>query len=595
MIRWVKNTWVGNVLSVFYQTGKWLLFLTIFLNVFFALIPMIQMIALADLIDSAMKMQQDGFLLSAVLPPVIVIVALLIVKNFSDKANSLISVRFINRLRIEYAMKLSEKHAKLEYKHLENPESLDLIARVMDSPEQKLYDCLTNLIGAVSLYITIFSLASTIIYYAWYIGLLLIMVAIPLMIVAVRGGRATYEANKIATKYKRKYQYYGQVLTSREASLERTLFGYGTKLNDTWKDNFELARKINFKTISKWIVKSSGYGIISTLILAIIIVCLIYMSINKIITVGIFIALVNAIYQLNGSMTYELSSRMESLVKNKEYINEVKTFLSKSEAGGATSKPQSPPLTFDSLQFKDVWFKYPGGDTYILKGMTFLLEKGKHYSFVGVNGAGKSTVIKLISGLYSEYEGEILLNGKPLRDYSQSELKSICAVAFQDFTRYFISIHDNIAIGNSNNMSNEEEIQNAVAALHLGDVLDSLPQGIESNLGKLSQDGVDFSGGQWQKLALARFFVNPGTLRILDEPTAALDPVSESKVYQDFELLSKNKTAIFISHRLGSTKLADTIFVFDDGKIVETGSHTELLKLNGIYAGMFSSQRMWYL
>lgn len=565
------------------------------INVLFALIPMFQMMALANLIDSSIKMQQEGFLYSVIIPPIIVIIILLVLKNFSGKVNNLIGVSFINRLREEYTMKLLKKQAKLEYKHLENPESLDLIERVMDSPEQKLHDSLLNLIGTASLFITILSLASTIIYYTWYIGILLIIVAIPLMIVAVRGGRATYEANKIATKYRRKYQYYGQVLNSREACLERTLFGYGTKLNETWKDNFELARKINFKTISKWIIRSSAYGVISILVLALIIVSLIYMSINKIITIGVFIALINAIYQLNGNMTYELSSRMEQLVKSKEYIQEVKTFISMTETGGAISKPLSPPIVFETLEFKDVWFKYPGTDTYILKGTSFVIEKGKHYSFVGENGAGKSTIIKLITGLYTEYEGDILLNGKPISDYAHSELKSICAVAFQDFTRYFISVHDNIAIGNINDLCNEDKIQSAVNALNLDDLIKSLPQGIESNLGKLAEDGVDISGGQWQKLALARFFVNPGELRILDEPTAALDPISESKIYKDFELLSKNKTAIFISHRLGSTKLADTIFVLHDGVIKEAGSHTDLMELNGIYAEMFMSQRMWYM
>lgn len=595
MIGWMKKSWLGHIILVFYQTNKWYFLLSISLNVLFALIPMFQMIALSNLIDSSIKIQQEGLEISVIIPSIIVIIILLIIKNFSSKVNNLIAVSFTNGLREEYTMKLLKKQAKLEYKHLENSESLDLIERVMDSPEQKLHDSLSNLIGTASLFITILSLASTIIYYTWYIGVLLIAIAIPLMIVAVRGGRATYEANKIATKYRRKYQYYGQVLTSREACLERTLFGYGEKLNNTWKANFELARKINFKTISKWIIRSSGYGIISIFVLALIIVSLIYMSINEVITIGVFIALVNAIYQLNGNMTYELSSRMEQLVKSKEYINEVKTFLSMTEASGATSKPLATPIVFESLEFKDVWFRYPGMDTYILKGTSFLIEKGKHYSFVGENGAGKSTIIKLITGLYTEYRGDILLNGKPIRDYSQSELKSICAAAFQDYSRYFISVRDNIAIGNINNMYNEAEIQNAVNTLNLEDLIDNLPQGIESKLGKLAEDGVDISGGQWQRLALARFFVNPGELRILDEPTASLDPISESKIYKDFELLSKNKTAIFISHRLGSTKLADTIFVLHDGVIKETGSHDDLMKLDGIYAKMFESQRMWYM
>ncbi|MEN8907367.1 MAG: ABC transporter ATP-binding protein [Clostridiales bacterium] len=595
MIKWIKDTWIFYIISIFYKMNKWLLIVTVLLNVFLALIPMIQMVALAHLIDSVIKMQKDGYVLSMALIPIIVIMILLIIKNFSNQINNLIKVSFINCLRLKYTVVLSEKKAKLEYKHLENPKSLDLITRVMDLPEEKLYDCLFNLVGTISLFITIISLASTIIYYMWYIGLLLIIVTIPLMILAVKGGHATYEANKIATKYRRKYQYYEEVLTSRETSLERTLFAYGKKLNEMWKENYEIARKINFKTMSKWIIKSSAYGVISTLVLAIIIACLIYISAKKIITIGIFIALVNAIYQLNGNMTYELSWKMESLVKSKEYINELRTFLLKTELKAAISRPTIPAVNFESLQFKNVWFKYPGVDTYILKGTSFMLEKGKHYSFVGVNGAGKSTIVKLIIGLYSDYKGEILLNGKPISEFSQSELKSICATAFQDFTRYFINVYDNIRIGNINKINDESEIQKGINILNLNDLINDLPQGLQSNLGKLFESGVDLSGGQWQKLALARFYVNPGTLKILDEPTAALDPISESNIYKDFELLSKNKTAIFISHRLGATKLADTILVLHDGVIVEKGNHSDLVEKNGVYAEMFESQRMWYL
>lgn len=594
-MRKIKNSWIGYMYSVLYKESKWLLFLDIVLSVFSALIPLMQTVALASLIDTSIQMQQYGFSLSAVLPPLIVILILLLISNYNGKIKNLIAVSFVNRLREDYTMYLHEKYAKLEYRYLEDPESLDLFTRVIDAPEQKIYDCLQNVLSMISTFITILSLAFVIVYYNWYIGLLLVIATIPLLVVAVHGGRATYEANKLATKYQRKYQYYGEVLTSREASVERTVFGYGTKLNETWKENFETARKVNFVTISKWILKSTGYGVISILILAVVIVCLIIMTISGRITIGIFSALINAIYKLTGGMTYELSSNMESLVKNKKYIDEIKVFLEKAETDGVTGTPHYPPLVFESLQFKNVWFKYPGVDTYILKGMSFVLEKGRHYSFVGVNGAGKSTIIKLITGLYTNYEGEILLNGKPLSTYSQSDLKSVCAVAFQDFSRYFISVRDNIAIGNINNMDGDDEIGDAVQALYLDELIESLPQGLYSNLGKLSEDGIDISGGQWQKLALARFYVNPGTLRILDEPTAALDPIHESRIYHDFEKLSKNKTAIFISHRLGSTRLADTIFVLHDGTIVEKGSHSELLEQNEIYAEMFESQRMWYL
>lgn len=228
-----------------------------------------------------------------------------------------------------------------------------------------------------------------------------------------------------------------------------------------------------------------------------------------------------------------------------------------------------------------------------MKNFNLRLEKDLHYAFVGINGAGKTTVTKLLTGLYDNYEGEILLNGRELRTYSQAELKALFAVVYQDFAKYYIPLKDNIALGNVLNF-NDQEVQQVASIIGLDEEVKDLPMGYDTPLGKIIEGGVDLSGGQWQKVAIARALYNPAQIRILDEPTAALDPVAESNIYEMFGRISKGKSTIFITHRLGAAKLADQIIVIDDGQVKEQGTHDELLKLGGIYAEMFEDQRSWY-
>ena len=228
-----------------------------------------------------------------------------------------------------------------------------------------------------------------------------------------------------------------------------------------------------------------------------------------------------------------------------------------------------------------------------MKDFCLRMEKGRHYAFVGVNGAGKTTITKLLTGLYREYEGEILLNEKPLSSYTQAELKAYFSVVCQDFARYQISLEDNIALGNVLEYD-EEKIREAAGRIGLSDVIEKLPEGMRTPLGKVKEKGVDLSGGEWQRVAVARALYRPTAVRILDEPTAALDPVAESDIYRLFGRISAGGTTIFITHRLGGARLADRIIVIAKGQVAESGSHEELLAANGIYAEMFEAQRSWY-
>ncbi len=223
------------------------------------------------------------------------------------------------------------------------------------------------------------------------------------------------------------------------------------------------------------------------------------------------------------------------------------------------------------------------------------LERGKHYAFVGKNGTGKTTVTKLLTGLYSEYEGEILINGAELRTIPPATIKALFSVVYQDFAKYFIPLKDNIALGDVSGSNTESRVQSAAEEAGLDGTIAELRDGINTPLGRILPNGQDISGGQWQRVAIARSLMSRAPVKMLDEPTAALDPVSESRIYHEFEMLMRGKTTVFISHRLGSTKLADEILVIGNGVVSERGTHEELMHENGQYAEMFEAQRGWYI
>ena len=222
------------------------------------------------------------------------------------------------------------------------------------------------------------------------------------------------------------------------------------------------------------------------------------------------------------------------------------------------------------------------------------IKNGELFSLLGVNGAGKTTVIKLLTGLYTEYEGEILINKKELREYSSSEQKGIFSVVYQDFCRHALTFKENCQISDPCHPLSEEKMEKLAEQFDMDEVITDLPDGYDTLLGKTREGGVDLSGGQWQKLAMIRALLRPAKVRILDEPTASLDPKTESEIYHLFQQMTEDTLTILISHRLGFAKLANQILVFHNGTICEQGGFEELMEQRGLFYKMYEEQRSWY-
>ncbi len=559
------------------------------------IVPTLQILAIAKFLDTAILIFKQERSIKDIVIPLLFVIILLAYDWISKQLSKFAEVQIKNKLRGEFRVNIVEKIATLKYKYIENQDSWDLISRVIKEPEVQCTNAYISSLDMIAMILKILGILVVLFTQVWWSAVLIVLISVPLFLIALKSGKETYEANREVEKNKRRVKYLEEVLNGREAVEERTLFSYSDKINNQWHEEYEIARKKEFKVTLKWIINMKIGGVIVAVLSVLIVLILIGPVTSELLSVGMFMSIVNSVFGLIQYLAWSLPEYGDNLAKNKEYLVDLTNFVKLEGDEGYLLKPAKSVIKLKSLEFRNVSFKYPDTENYILNNMSFIIEEGRHYAFVGTNGAGKTTITKLVTGLYEEFEGEILINGKSIKAYGQEQLKAMCSVVYQDFARYYISFRDNILLGDINSFDNLANMNKAIETVELQDVVGGLPLGINSNLGKIKNDGVDLSGGQWQRIAMARGIVSPASIRILDEPTAALDPISESNVYEKFEEISRGKTTIFISHRLGSTKIADKIFVIGDGTIIESGSYEELMKKNGVYTKMYESQRSWYI
>ena len=558
-----------------------------------AVTPTLQILATANFIDKAIEVVNGSGSIRVIYVPIAYVVGLLafswLFRQFNTFAKSKLTLNIKEKFRYE----ITKKRASLKYRHIEDPETWDVILRVSKDPENIIAGGYETILTFFGIILKVSGIVLVISVYVWWIGLFIIIFSVPIILTSIKSGKRIYSVDKENSKYVRKYNYLVDLLNSRDSIEERSLFRYTDKLNKMYEENYDIALKKRVKVARTQMAKRKGSSLMLHVVAFFISLSLIPATVDGVITIGLFISIFKSISELGNVFGWPLSFSSYDLAMKMEYFLDLNKFVSLEEVEGVLHSPSEQIPSKVDLEFKNVSFKYPKTDKIILDNLSFKIENGKHYAFVGANGAGKTTITKLITGLYDNYEGSIFLNGKELKEYDQDELNACFSVLFQDFVKYEMSFEDNVYIGNVNER-NKEKFEEVTKLMSLDKVIDKLPNKEKTTLGKIKEDGQDLSGGQWQRVAMARALYDDSSLRILDEPTASLDPISESLLYEDFEKMSGGKTTIFISHRLGSTKLADTIFVIDNGTVVEAGSHKDLIKKESLYKKMYESQKEWY-
>jgi ATP-binding cassette subfamily B protein len=288
------------------------------------------------------------------------------------------------------------------------------------------------------------------------------------------------------------------------------------------------------------------------------------------------------------SSTYENNLFVGTLFEFLEYEPKIKS------PENAVAIEPSPEVKGLDIEFRNVSFTYPGKSEPALKNINFRIAPGEAIALVGRNGAGKTTLVKLLARLYDPDEGEIFIGGRNVKEYDLQDLREQVGVIFQDYATYFMTARENIGVGRLSEIENLGLVQESARKSGANTVIERLPKGYESMLGRWFTEGTQLSGGEWQKIALARAFIRDARILILDEPTSSLDAQAEYEVFAHFRELTEGKTAIFISHRFSTVRLADRIFVIENGTILESGSHRELMELDGRYAELFNLQAEAY-
>ncbi|SHM36115.1 ATP-binding cassette, subfamily B [Anaerosporobacter mobilis DSM 15930] len=585
---------IKDILKIPFQYSPFYSFLIIILKVIGGIVPTISMLATAGFINATInKLQKNNDTYISIVIPLVCIVICAIYSWCSTQLIELAEAKLENNLRKTFRVFIVERIASLKYNYIENAESCNLISRVIKEPETQCQKGFSKFFDLVYLILKILGILIILFTQIWWAAIIIFLIAIPVFKIAIKGGEVNYAAYREAQKYNRKANYYSEVLTGRDAVSERALFNYSDKVNEYWYSQFDQSRKLMRKANINWARQAGLGGFATSLLTASIVILLIFPVKSGVLTIGLFISIINNVVSLIPDLSWELPECAEVLAQNLEYMKDLSAFINLDNNSEYLDLPDKNPICIETVEFKKVSFRYPDSKQFILNNLCIKIEKGKHYAFVGINGAGKSTIIKLLLGLYEDFDGEILINGISIKNYTQSQLKSMFSVVFQDYAKYAVTLKDNILLGNiqENSIS---EILNIMNIIDLNNVVNNLPNGIDSYLGKIHHNSVDISGGQWQRVAMARAMMSCATIRILDEPTASLDPISESKLYEKFEEISKGQTTIFISHRLGSTKLADIIYVIENGSVIEKGNYYDLMKNNGTYSRMFESQRSWY-
>jgi ATP-binding cassette subfamily B protein len=446
----------------------------------------------------------------------------------------------------------------------------------------------------IQLFVTAVSLSAYIVAYSPWLLLLLVGGVLPAFLGESHFAFLGYAKNFRQTPIRRQLDYLRVLGGSREAAKELKLFGLKDFLGERFARLWDQIYEENVALSRRRLIAGALLSLVGTVGYYSAYVYVIWRALLGAISIGTLTALTGAIVQVSSNIQ-QIFSTLSSIADQALFLTDLLAFFEMQPT--IRSKPNALPAPRPitrGFEFRNVSFSYPGTSRLVLDRLNFQLEPGERVALIGENGQGKTTIVKLITRLYDPTEGQILLDGVDLREYDLEDLYREIGVIFQDFMRYELTARENIAVGKIEQVGNLHLLQNAAFKSLAHEVVEKLPSRYEQMLGRRFEGGVDLSGGEWQKLALARAYLRDAQLLILDEPTAALDARSEYEVFQRFAELTAGKMALFISHRFSTVRMAERIVVLENGRIAEEGSHDELASRGGRYAEMFEMQAASY-
>ena len=595
------------IFKLVWETSPFILFIMSFTSIFNGLFPVFGAYVTAQLLGavaSAYNVSQ-GLITSIsseeALRTIIFWVVLefgyLILKNLINTAyNTIISIsgeKVSNHIKV----KIITKAKSIDVAQFDLPEFYEKFENASREASFRPIQILSTTFSMISSIISMASFIVALFMLSPFAPLVIIIFALPAAIVKFVYGRKNFLYIRRRSKERRHMEYFSQIMTNKDMVKEVRMFN----LSDTFINKFKETFNIYFKGLKKLVIQENVWHTIIAIATGVINSAL-FLYVGYQVLYG---SLTIEDYSFYSGSLNSIISCVSSIVASTATIYQGTLFIDNMiEFNNLETKIvpiQTPALEVKrhiahEIEFKNVCFSYPGSDKQVLNNVNFVLKPGSTTVLVGLNGAGKTTIIKLLTRLYDPTSGTILLDGEDIRKYDLSQLYRIYGTIFQDFGRYAVSAEENIYYGNINAEIDEAGIRKAAASSGAADFIEKWPDQYKTPLMKyFEENGTELSIGQWQKLSVARAFYSDSDIMILDEPTASLDALAEQQIFQQFEALTEGKTSIFVSHRLSSATTADNIIVLEYGKVVEEGTHKELMQLGGKYYELFSTQAKRYL
>lgn len=550
----------------------------------------LQIILVQRIVDAGVQYVNTGEGLTGMILSGILLILMLfswvVLQRIATYENKVIETRITRRMSPDIMDKLDN----LEYSAFESQGSQEILQRISREPLMMITKCCKmTIITTQAICSILFTLWVYMTISIW-IGIGLLIITVPMITLKFFSSSKLEEIYYNATGSKRRMADLKLLLKNKHAVYEMKVFESQSLLSQKWNQYSSGIIEETKQASGKLLLMDGASRMLNVTYFIFVIITLAYCLLHGTVTIGQFTAALGSAGTITSKMTQSLW-QVSTMIKqgmDLEFFREFLAMPTRTDRGSITQ------LSHYDIAFENVSFSYPGTDREILKNITFRVKDGESIAFVGENGAGKSTIIKLLCGLYEPTRGKVMIGGHPVRELSEELRQQLVSVVFQDFQSYELTLRENVAFGSIDKLSCDSALLDALKLADASLLVSSEEKGLDRNLGHLTPDGKDLSKGQWQRVAMARAFLSDARYMILDEPTASLDPIAESHMYENFSRIFQSRGTIMISHRLASAKMAQRIMVLDGGRIVQNGSHKELMAQEGLYRTMYLAQSSFY-
>lgn len=571
-----------------YSSSKLTIIPYFLLNILNTTIPITSLYLINLLLDNLAR----GLTINYILLIIGIYILLIIIGEAVTSIINILYNTIFDKACHKYDLELSEKLVKLPLSIIDSSKGKDLVDDVRYT-RNTAAALPYRIVSIVSLFYS-FMLAflSLFIFNIWF-TLLFLILTVPGIIIDVIYDRKAESLRRKTAPDVRKFSYYRWILTDPWPAKDVRMYDLTEHIKNRYNEEKQKYRNLNKILDKKKLIASLIAEIIKRSGELVFIIFVVFQAINGNISIG-KVALFSG-YALLASNSFQnmTSTFLMAYTRTTEAMGRFFEF-NKLQCPDE-NKGKRKLINFESLVFDNVYFKYPLTEKYILKGTSFTLKRGEKLSIIGINGAGKSTIIKLMIGLYQIESGKILINGIPITEYDIKDVRRLFSVLFQSFVQYPLTLRDNVSLSDLQRKECDSEIINALKRSGIYEECKKLEIELDTSLTRMFDDkGAEFSKGQWQKIALSRVYFKNSQIVIFDEPSASLDAEAEDKTFKNFDEISINRTGIMISHRISSARMASRIIVLNDGKILESGTHEELISLGGMYKKLYSLQKEKY-